>query len=261
MPFPSQDRTIYKKNPLVEVVCQLRFPSILRIKKGIPDEFQETIISQFFNLKETENRMLTIDNDGNIEDTEETKVYNFFSGDNTKVVALSHDFIALTDYDYKKWDDFKEGLELAFNAFNDIYSPSFFSRIGLRYKNVIRKELVPDTLDADWGRLIKPPLSNCFVDENLDKDLIKGYNGRLLIDLENENAELNMNYGLVQKQESDEIGFIIDNDFFTKNDCKTEGIDNVFTKLETFKRKSHDCFKWCISDELDAAMEPEELPE
>lgn len=43
MPFPESKRVFYVKNPLAEVICQLRFPAILRIGAESPHEFQERI--------------------------------------------------------------------------------------------------------------------------------------------------------------------------------------------------------------------------
>jgi uncharacterized protein (TIGR04255 family) len=47
MPFPETDRVIYGKKPLDRVICQVRFPAILRIESELPTLFQETIRSQF----------------------------------------------------------------------------------------------------------------------------------------------------------------------------------------------------------------------
>lgn len=47
MPFPNSPRVIYRKNPLEQVICQIRFPSILRIDTEIPAAFQELVRSQF----------------------------------------------------------------------------------------------------------------------------------------------------------------------------------------------------------------------
>ncbi|GDX40579.1 hypothetical protein LBMAG21_08710 [Armatimonadota bacterium] len=43
MPFPQTNRGIYAKNPLVEVVCQLRFPPILSINQSNLADFQSHI--------------------------------------------------------------------------------------------------------------------------------------------------------------------------------------------------------------------------
>src|SRR4051794_3088983 len=47
MPFPAVDRVIYERNPLVEVICQVRFPAILRIDVEPPAAFQEAIRGAF----------------------------------------------------------------------------------------------------------------------------------------------------------------------------------------------------------------------
>ena len=41
--FPSIERVIYQNNTLGEVVCQLRFPTILRIEASSPADFQDAI--------------------------------------------------------------------------------------------------------------------------------------------------------------------------------------------------------------------------
>lgn len=43
MPFPDVPRVIYEINPLDEVICQLRFPPVLKIDTEVPAGFQEQI--------------------------------------------------------------------------------------------------------------------------------------------------------------------------------------------------------------------------
>lgn len=45
--FPVAPRVVYDKSPLVEVVCQLRFPTVLRIEAEVPSAFQEAVRSRF----------------------------------------------------------------------------------------------------------------------------------------------------------------------------------------------------------------------
>ena len=46
-PFPDAPRVIYDRNPLAEVICQVRFPPILRIEAQLPDAFQERVRNLF----------------------------------------------------------------------------------------------------------------------------------------------------------------------------------------------------------------------
>ena len=45
--FSQDERCIYQKNQLMEVVCQLRFPTILSIGTKEPAEFQDEIRDVF----------------------------------------------------------------------------------------------------------------------------------------------------------------------------------------------------------------------
>ena len=47
MLFAEYDRCQYARSPLVEVICQLRFPSILSIGAKGPAEFQEAVRREF----------------------------------------------------------------------------------------------------------------------------------------------------------------------------------------------------------------------
>ena len=47
MLFSSRPRTRYGKPPVHEVICQLRFPTILTISDGDPFAFQEIVRDEF----------------------------------------------------------------------------------------------------------------------------------------------------------------------------------------------------------------------
>ena len=47
MAFPEAPRVLYELNPLHEVICQLRFPPVLRIETEVPSGFQERIRASF----------------------------------------------------------------------------------------------------------------------------------------------------------------------------------------------------------------------
>ena len=45
--FYERDRYQYRKNQLLEVICQLRFPTILSISAREPADFQDAIRDEF----------------------------------------------------------------------------------------------------------------------------------------------------------------------------------------------------------------------
>src|SRR5713226_162290 len=52
MPFPDSQRVIYDRNPLEEVVCQVKFPPILKIDSAAPAAFQDEIRGTYPLLQE-----------------------------------------------------------------------------------------------------------------------------------------------------------------------------------------------------------------
>ena len=57
--FPPSPRVIYSKAPLVQVICQLRFPTLLSIESQPPVEFQERIRDHFPLLEKVTNPLQT----------------------------------------------------------------------------------------------------------------------------------------------------------------------------------------------------------
>jgi len=146
--------------PLMEVVCQVRFPPILRIANEQPAEFQERIRAQFPQMGIEQGMLvkfappappLPIDT--------QPAIYRFSSADGQTAVSLATDFFALSTQAYTHWRDFAQLFDLVQQAASEVYRLPYATRIGLRYINRVR----PDRLGVD-GRenilgLIRPELT------------------------------------------------------------------------------------------------------
>lgn len=262
MPFPETNRVVYKKNPLVQVICQFRFHPILRIDDKQPVDFQEKIRKYYpvFRDKASENlpfpeavidqlppEMLSLFNVGN-------RAFEFANLDNEWVISLTKDFFALTTSDYVRWEEFKSKLEYSFNTFVDLYSPAPFTRIGLRYRNIIkRSELNLETVE--WTELLQDYLVADL--KTLQKvGQITELGHVLTLHLDDNLTKVRIRHGLVKNNDKKEDYYLIDNDFFT--DQITE-VKNGIVTLDRFNRENHRLFRWCITDRLHQSMEPTEL--
>ena len=87
MLFPPTQRVIYHENPLVEVVCQFRFPTILKIDAEIPVAFQEAVRSTFPDYTPT------VEHTHNVELTDT----NGQTDTHTSHITTNHAFISLTE--------------------------------------------------------------------------------------------------------------------------------------------------------------------
>jgi len=182
MPFPPTPRILYHKNPLDQVICQLRFPPILRIEASIPAAFQDAIRDAFSGFAETSEIKLEVPPEVSDQVPPEilrqlvrlpsAKHYEFASEDGKWKVNLTRAFLSLSTADYQRWEFFKEKLVAPLAALTDVYSPQHFIRIGLRYIDVIRRSKL-NLLKVPWRELLAPHISGVLghpsVGENVHK--------------------------------------------------------------------------------------------
>lgn len=260
MNLPEFERVIYKRNPLVEVVCQLRFPPILKISHQEPVEFQDTIRFKY-PLFETTRAQFPSEISQVVQQLglplQSDVAYNFKSEDQRWSLSLTKDFIALTTSSYERYEQFKQRLEEALGIFEDIYKPSFYTRVGLRYQDlIIRSKLGIE--DKDWSELIARHIAS-ELHETILSSSIQTIVKNLV--LKTEIGQINLNHGLVNvKDEQDsngEIAYLFDADFYREQ--KIEGSRDVWNILNQFNQSAGRLFRWSITDTLHNAMHPQSV--
>lgn len=258
MNLPEFERVIYKRNPLVEVVCQLRFPPILKISHQEPVEFQDTIRFKY-PLFETARAQLPSEISQVVQQLglplQSDVAYNFKSEDQRWSLSLTKDFIALTTSSYERYEQFKQRFEEALGIFEAIYKPSFYTRIGLRYQDlIIRSKLGIE--DKSWSELIAEHIASELHEANFSSSIQTIVKSLVL---ETEIGQINLNHGLVNVKEAqgsgDEIAYLFDADFYTEQ--KIEGNEDVWNALNQFNQSAGRLFRWSITDTLHNAMQPQ----
>ena len=94
--FSNAERCRYGKPQLIEVVCQLRFPVILKIENQSPYEFQELIRGDYPNYSVKEEHLPAQANAP--KDT--VKNHQFVSLDGGWKVNLTRSFVSLSTHRY-----------------------------------------------------------------------------------------------------------------------------------------------------------------
>lgn len=264
MPFPKSKRVIFTKNPLEEVICQFRYPTILKIDSELPAEFQERIRGEYPHFTERSDLRLFIPKEisdqlpqeaiNSISSSSNQKTYEFTTEDKMWTISLTNHFLALTSRKYRRWEEYKTHLIKPFEALLSVYSPHYFSRIGLRYKDVIkRSELGLE--DIPWNKLLKPHIAGILVEQNVIKS-IKSTAHRTEIQLDDPRCLVRLQHGFMEDKEIQEIYYLIDSDFFTEEKIMTE---DALTQLDYFNERGSRLIQWCITDVLHKAMEPQQL--
>ncbi len=264
MPFPEAKRVIYRQNPLDKVICQLRFPPILRIDADIPARFQDLIRMDFPNFAESTDIKIELPPEARGQVPPEllrkatqstgSKNYEFSSEDGNWVINLTRTFIALTANNYTRWEDFVEKFTLPMNALVDIYKPTSYTRVGLRYIDVIRRSRLTLS-DVCWSELLKPYILGILGSSDIGNQ-VKNFESRYEVGLEDEKSVVRIVTQFVEAIDNGELCYRIDSDFF--NTSKTE-IEDALSVLEYFNSQGSRLIQWCITDLLHEAMEPQEL--
>ena len=257
--FSNESRCRYRRNPLAEVICQLRFPEILSISEKAPVDFQEAIRSEFPQFQRRQetpmSRLTGVPGNMTLQNQPTTINYQFSSADGVWRVNLTSRFISLTCTKYTCWEDFARKLDQPLAAFIRIYKPAYFERIGLRYLNFIsRGELGLGT--TPFRELFAP----CYLGILAEDEVSETSAARCNLDAELAlrggcRVKLHAGPGLVKRggQQDKEVKFIFDQDLFMPGQVP---VNLSAGALQTLHAQADSIFRGAITKELHDAMEP-----
>ncbi len=250
MQIPESPRAIFRNSPLIEVVCQIRFPTILKIALP-PIEFQERIRSAYPGYNEKKDYGQTFPNIvGQVQVFNAPAVHEFVSSDGHEIISLTREFLALTCRRYGRWEDFSSKWQMAQDALVECYQPNYIERVGLRYQDVLsRKRLGIESVA--WKELLRPEIAGLF--GVWEEKAIKESFSQSLLSLEDNNNQVRVVHGLFPLEDG-EVAYLIDTDFFHEGRLK---IEDIRAKLHGFNRSAGNLFRWCISSTLHDALAPE----
>lgn len=257
--FLDRDRYIYRKNQLAEVICQLRFPTILSIPAREPAEFQEQIRRDYpqyrRQLEQQPPKITGAPGSLRVEEADKIVNYQFVSEDGLWRVNLTGSFIALSTNHYQRWEEFASRLDKLLADFIPIYRPSYFERVGLRYINVISRK----ALDLD-GMPFRELIQPCFLGLMGEDDVREESFGRYGQDVEMQTSggcrlKMHAGPGMVKKgnTQDPEVKFILDNDIFMTGKLPMQ---QCAPALQTVHIQADRIFAGAMTQRLHDAMEP-----
>ncbi len=250
---------IYEKHQLVEVICQLRFPTILSIDTETPAAFQEKIRARFPRYEVHDESIPSPTG------LQKQKVHSFVSADGGYKLSLSKSFIAFSTMRYSSWEDFAAWLDEPLGQFISVYNPAFFERIGLRYLNGFSREKL-GMEHCRWNDLIQSRWLGPLDDDNVDENSLAKCSvdvemklGRCLLRLHAGpgfiKRAVRTPKGIQQLQEP-KPRFIFDQDLYCAG---TLALKDAASILETLHGEADRVFSEAITELLHDAMEPVEI--
>jgi uncharacterized protein (TIGR04255 family) len=257
MPFPEVDRVIYNVNPLEEVICQLSFPVILRIESERPVAFQDRIRANYPFYKSNPVIQLGLGVPPNISGMVGRELprmahyqnHEFGSKDGRWTLVLNAESLALTCKRYKRWEEFRETLSDSVTSLQEIYSPSFFVRIGLRYKNMIRRSQL-DLTGVAWSALLSPWIAGAHSSPEISGEIEHSFL-QMVIRLPESRGRVLISSGTAKDVATGEECFAIDADFSSEQHTESR---NALEQLDFLNTQSDRFFNWCIGDRLRDAL-------
>lgn len=253
------ERVIYKNNPLLEVIVQYRFPRILALNYGDPVEFQEAIKADYpiyqLTLENQQEISISIGQDNvpvpSVIQKQPTRNHNFISQDGQYKINLTNNFISISTLNYTRWEELLSRFSNPITAFEKIYAPSFYERIGLRYIDAFsRKNLCLE--DKKWNDLIEQPWIGAFSSIEESKMINSGLDVEYLLDNSISRAKIHAGIGIINN--NPEKVFIIDSDFMHVQNTTTQ---DVFDMLNYLHNNAKVFIRSAITDVLHNAMGPE----
>lgn len=264
MLFSDHPRTHYRAAPTHEVICQLRFPSILSINTTEPADFQEAIRAEFPQYARREDAVppqITGLGGPNLKIQQQPPVanYHFLSADGQWKLNVTRDFIALSTLRYPGWEAFARQLDKPLAAFIRLYKPAYFQRVGLRYLNIISRARL-GLEGRNWAELIAPAYTAPLREGDVDEERFLNCASDVTVKLDSScQAKIHAGPGRIKNNapgavQDPEVKFIFDMDLFMAGNTPCT---LAAAALETLHGHADRIFEGALTDTLRDAMDPE----
>lgn len=239
--FPDYGEIPLENPPIKEVVCQVRFPPILRIAKDQPIEFQEQVRSQFPNLEFGQEILVQLSpfSTSPTPTASGPRLYHFKTLDDAYVATLAPNFFALSTKIYSHWSDFLSHLSFLASVAISVYDIHVATRIGLRYINQFTPENTGVQDISQLWEFLRRELRGYWRTDAWD-DPVETLSQLIL---PNENQEhLAMRFGYLSKEDTN---CLLDLDYFVEGH-----LDLTERSLLSYCERSHriiySAFRWAV---------------
>lgn len=258
--FERTERIHYGKNQLAEVICQLRFPTILRIGAEEPAEFQEAVRGMFPRYAARQDQIPPKINGAgtpavSVEAQKPVTNYHFVSADGAWRLNLTNGFLALTCHQYDDWEGFARMMDQPLAHLIRIYQPAFFERVGLRYMNAFSRAAL-GLEERPWRDLIREPYVGILGEDDAQEEAVRRCTHDVDMQLQRGcRLKLHSGVGRLARngKEDPEIRWILDLDFSISGNVP---VNQSAPALETLHMQAGPVFRGVLTDTLEEALEP-----
>jgi uncharacterized protein (TIGR04255 family) len=154
MPLPEFDQVRYATPPLKQVVCQLRFPGLLRIADPtFVADFQEAIAGDYPEFRREQQMGFQVSTQGMAE-ASHVMLYRFSDPEGAWSILLEESSVTLESRIYSTKEELLNRFERVATAAQETLGIETRHRLGIRYVNEFRRP--GKTALADWRDEFRP---------------------------------------------------------------------------------------------------------
>lgn len=241
--LPSVSQEVFPRSPLAQVICQVQYPTVLKIVGESPVQFQECVRSDFSRLHQQQKTVQVEVLGHGSQQRHTTYNWRFSNPDQTDILTLAASSLSYETTCYSDFKTFCGRFQHAMTALHECYQPEVCTRVGLRYINQIAR-----LGRQDWYGWIN--------EELMPKSMLGVQNDAVAssahaITLAQNDGTSIIRYGLTRGTMADESAesLVLDIDYATRHRQETR-FDKVVELLTGYNDWIYRLFRWAIGDEL-----------
>ena len=236
--------TYYKlaNHPLLFVLAEFRFTEIMNIEKFLP-EIQDSLRQEFPFYETQTLQEINITPEG--VKIDQSKQWAFIDKTRKNSVLLNHKRLIFITSGYERFEGFKQHCEIALEALISVAHPSFITRIGLRYADLITAKDGYDITEYVQSNICKEShlravgrpvrqINESFLETREGSMVIRSMYGDTDTSVFNDMGNMPIKVA-TQDEPSERI--LLDFDHFWQPDLENSNIDNN-VKLSSFEKSA-----------------------
>jgi len=246
--LPHYDEIHFVNPPVRQVICQVRFPSIVALaaEGALLAAFQEAIRERYPFLQQVQQISIAISpGESPVPRATTQNTWQFADANRRWAVTLAPDALTLETSKYSSFADLSDQMAIALTALVDHVRPGYYTRLGIRYVNEI-PTAEQDT--ANWSKVL-----NTHWRAILDAGVIAGDVDHWLqnVRVQVQDGTFNINVGYLAQEPS---RVVIDLDCFAEVQSELH-VGEIMDRFTEWHDLIHNMFRWSISDDMLQTLE------
>jgi uncharacterized protein (TIGR04255 family) len=250
--FPDSPRVLYDKAPLKTVICQLRFPAVLKIESEVPSNFQQRIRHILPLTERNEGPAFPLPIPKNVNEVLVGAIgYTFLTEDRRTSIQLGSSALTYQTTVYKLWENLLETLMPAIRALKDIYEPAFYSRIGLRYVDSVDRAAL-GMQNTPWSELLNQVILGELAEHFFEAN-VEALQKSIRVRNSDKQGGFLLQHGMTRPEPDAPTVYVVDFDFYVDQRTETKDAPSVLIDLHD---RSGRAWRWCITSKLHEVLGP-----